>query len=173
MAVGSASNGHANSSPDLVGLEPSVVAVKNFFQESLGLQPKDENRAYITYLVPRAQETMLPEFLKKLESAQDKLQIRDIQLSLTTLEEVFLKIARDAESEALRQMGITQMTLPLTNGQMIAIEIGQTEIRLPDWDAQYSIQWGQNDSGQIMITDAVPIGHIPPGAPEPDLSGLQ
>jgi len=45
----------------------------------------------MTFDIPSAATEELPAFLESLEGAKD-LQIHDMQLSLTTLEEVFMKI---------------------------------------------------------------------------------
>ncbi|KAL6073552.1 ABC transporter, ATPbinding domain containing protein [Balamuthia mandrillaris] len=55
---------------------------------------------YMTFNIPRDLSEALPDFFEELESHYDDLSISDLQLSLTTLEEVFLKIAKDAEKEA-------------------------------------------------------------------------
>ncbi|GAM20741.1 hypothetical protein SAMD00019534_039160 [Acytostelium subglobosum LB1] len=53
----------------------------------------------IIFSVPRQRTDQLPYFLETLEVNQSSLHIHDIDVNLSTLEEVFLKIAEDAESE--------------------------------------------------------------------------
>lgn len=57
-------------------------------REWLGLEPSDETRAYVQWLVPRELEGRLPDFLAALESAAPSLSVTDVQISLTSLEEV-------------------------------------------------------------------------------------
>ena len=97
-----------------------AAKIKAFFAKALTLQPREENRAYITYLIPREKESVLPDFLERLEKDQDELGIGDIHLSLTTLEEVFLNIARSAEIEALRAGGVSVMHIPFTDGSTVS-----------------------------------------------------
>lgn len=75
------------------------TGVKNFFAEQLELVPTDENKAYITFIIPRDKEAQLPGFFKLLEDRKAELGISDLQLGLTTLEEVFLTISRQADLE--------------------------------------------------------------------------
>lgn len=56
---------------------------------------------YMNYLVPREATAELVPFFRKLEAQKDDLGIMDLQLGLTTLEEVFLSIAESAELKAI------------------------------------------------------------------------
>ena len=58
------------------------------------MEPADETRAYLEFLLPQSLAPQLPGFLRELESRSGELGITDMQLSLTSLEEVFLTIAR-------------------------------------------------------------------------------
>lgn len=168
VAVGDLNNNNSSSSSaDLQALQRSKEdSVKEFFRASFQLEPREENQAYLTYLIPRIQEKNLPIFLKELEAKQSQLSVTDIQLSLTTLEEVFLKIARDAEAEALKQEGRGVTNITFTDGVTVAIEAGQTEVARADLDVIYAIHWGQDESGRLLITDAIPQGDVALGTPE-------
>lgn len=166
VAVGDLTGNPSSSSPDLQAQPLKEDAVKDLFRASFGLEPKDENQAYLTYLVPRSQEKNLPIFLRELEAKQAQLSITDIQLSLTTLEEVFLKIAREAEAEALRQEGRSKIVVSFTDGICVTIEAGQTEITRTDLGITYTVHWGQDESGSLTVTDAIPQGNVPPDTPE-------
>lgn len=69
----------------------------------------DESRAYIHYLVPREREADLVGALEALEQVKGSLGVTDVQLSLTSLEEVFLT------SECLRRTDLFVYT-PLCCG---------------------------------------------------------
>jgi hypothetical protein len=71
----------------------------------LGVDPVEESKAYIRFLVPRSQERVLPEFFAVLQQRRAELGVTDVQLSLSTLEEVFLTIARQAELETAQAEG--------------------------------------------------------------------
>ena len=57
------------------------------------MAPSDETRAYVQFLVPRALEPRLPGFLEALEQSAPQLGVTDIQIALSQLEEVFLRVA--------------------------------------------------------------------------------
>ena len=61
--------------------------------------PVDETRAYMLFLVPKDREARLRLFLQRLEASRRQLGVTDVQISLTSLEEVFLNIARKVRRE--------------------------------------------------------------------------
>ena len=63
-------------------------AVQAFFQERLGLTPADDTGAYLSYHVPASQQPALTAFLADLEAAGPRLGVTDINIGLTSLEEV-------------------------------------------------------------------------------------
>lgn len=159
-----------SSQTSLADYSQHVSDVKALFKSSLGLEPRDENRAYITYLIPRDCEERLPKFLADLESSRERMHITDIQLSLTTLEEVFLSIARQAEIEALQQSGVTHMSIPFTDGTNVVVPLGDATFEHPGSNVTYEVRWGQDESGSLTLLDCVPTGDVPENVPEPDLS---
>jgi ABC-type multidrug transport system ATPase subunit len=80
-----------NSPPALAA---RAEAVREFFLSRLGRLPFDEGRCHLHYLVPREQEARLGGTLSELEAVAGAVGVTDVQLSLTSLEEVFLTIAR-------------------------------------------------------------------------------
>ena len=62
----------------------------------------------LQYLVPREKGPELAPFLSLLEQNRSHLGLSDQQISLTSLEEVFLTIAKGAEMEAAAAGGVTQ-----------------------------------------------------------------
>ena len=62
------------------------------------MEPADETRAYLEFLLPQSLAPRLPGFLRELEARSRELGITDMQLSLTSLEEVFLTIARQVSA---------------------------------------------------------------------------
>ncbi len=71
--------------------------VCKFFQEKLNLEPVSTGDILVEFNIPRSALTQMPQFFEELEEKKEKLHITDLQLSMTTLEEVFLKIAEDDE----------------------------------------------------------------------------
>jgi hypothetical protein len=58
------------------------------------LEPIDEGRSLLHYLVPRNLEGRLVNFLSEFEGRGRELGVADLQCRLASLEEVFLTIAR-------------------------------------------------------------------------------
>ncbi|PQQ10174.1 ABC transporter A family member 2 [Prunus yedoensis var. nudiflora] len=105
---------------------PHHEAVKLFFEHHLGVLPKEENSAFLTFVIPHDKEGLLTE----LQDRQREFNIADIQLGLTTLEEVFLNIARQAELEAAITEG-RLVTLTLTSGASFDIPVGTKYTVIP------------------------------------------
>lgn len=72
--------------------------VRALFQEKLGVKPFEESYLYMQFLVPREREADLARFIGDLQAREKELRISDLMISLTTLEEVFLKIATQARA---------------------------------------------------------------------------
>ncbi|CAI9112234.1 OLC1v1012651C1 [Oldenlandia corymbosa var. corymbosa] len=77
-----------------------VEAVKSFFKDRLDVVPKEEGLEFLTFVIPHDRESHLAKFYAELQEREGEFRISDIQLGLTTLEEVFLNIAKKAEQEA-------------------------------------------------------------------------
>jgi hypothetical protein len=92
LAIGVLQPASGDNSPDALACRGE--AVREFFISRLGLLPFDEGRAHLHYLVPREHEARLGALLVELEQQRDAVGVSDVQLSLTSLEEVFLTIAR-------------------------------------------------------------------------------
>ncbi|KAK9805624.1 hypothetical protein WJX72_008643 [[Myrmecia] bisecta] len=141
------------SQVDLVGLEKRSQQVQAFFRNQLGLEPSDETKAYIQYLVPRSKEAALPAVLSMLEADAGEMGISDIQLSLTSLEEVFLTIARKAELEAAAAEGRATSIIYLDDGHQLKVPIGEETATHPVNGSIYRIKWAQDDAGRLQILE--------------------
>ena len=73
---------------DRGALEQRSQAVQSFFQERLGLSPADNTGAYLSYHIPATLEPALPDFLQELEAVGAELGVTDLNIGLTSLEEV-------------------------------------------------------------------------------------
>jgi hypothetical protein len=73
--------------------ERSVDDVSAFLSSNLALEPAGRGATFVDFNIPRPMLKDLPQFFEKLEDVKEKLGILDVQLSMTTLEEVFLTIA--------------------------------------------------------------------------------
>ncbi|KAL5703110.1 ATP-binding cassette sub- A member 2 [Ranunculus cassubicifolius] len=143
-------------------------SVKNFFKQNLDVEPKEESKTLLTFVIPHDKEKLLKKFFAGLEDRKKEFGISDIQLGLTTLEEVFLNIAKKAELETAIQEGIL-VTLTLESGEEIEIPKGARFIGIPGTETEESpkgvmveVYWGQDADGDLCIAGHSPQTPIPP-----------
>ncbi|CAL5374702.1 unnamed protein product [Camellia sinensis] len=162
--------GAANGTPvrgedvPIVNHEP----VKQFFKKHLNVVPKEENKSFLTYVIPHEKEELLTNFFAELQDREREFGIADIQLGLTTLEEVFLNIAQQAELESAAAEGRTE-TLTLTSGTELQIPVGARFIGIPGTESpenpkglMVEVYWEQDDSGALCISGHSPETPTPP-----------
>ncbi|XP_031505426.1 ABC transporter A family member 2-like [Nymphaea colorata] len=155
-------NHNANARPH----ETSHEAVKQFFKYHLGVVPKEENKAFLTFVIPNEKEPLLTKFFAELQDKETEFGISDIQLGLTTLEEVFLNIAKKAELENAFAEG-SFVTLNLTSSTSIQILKGARYVGIPGTETaenprgvMIEVYWEQDDAGELCISghsDEMPI----------------
>ncbi|KAL6982570.1 ATP-binding cassette sub- A member 2 [Sarracenia purpurea var. burkii] len=92
--------------------------VKQFLKNHWDVVPKEEHKSFLTYVIPHDREELLTDFFAELQDREGEFGIADIQLGLTTLEEVFLNIAKQAELESAPAEG-SLATLTLTSGTSV------------------------------------------------------
>ncbi|XP_030937873.1 ABC transporter A family member 2-like isoform X2 [Quercus lobata] len=145
-------------------------AVKQFFKYNLNIEPKVENEAFLTFVIPHDRESLLRKFFKDLEERKREFGITDIQIGLTTLNEVFLNIAKKAELESASVEG-RLTTLTLTLGTSFQIPIGAQLVRIPESESaenptglMVEVYWDQDDAGNLRISGHSNEMPIPPGA---------
>ncbi|XP_021733802.1 ABC transporter A family member 2-like isoform X2 [Chenopodium quinoa] len=132
--------------------------VKSFFRHHLAVIPKEESNAFLTFVIPREKEPLLVGTLGELQDRQQEFGVSDIQLGLTTLEEVFLNIARQAELETAAAEGRME-TLTLSSGALVQIPVGAKYVAVPGSETadnpqgiMVEVHWEQNDSGALCIS---------------------
>ncbi|GAB2289622.1 hypothetical protein Dimus_023931 [Dionaea muscipula] len=148
-----------------------LEATKRFFNDHLDVKPKEESAAFLTYVIPREKEGELKEFFAKLQDMERELGISDIQLGLTTLEEVFLTIAKQAELETAVAEGRTT-TITLSSGTSVKIPIGARFIAIPGTETganprgtMVEVYWEQDDSGSLSVSGLSDEMPVPPHVP--------
>ncbi|XP_028787945.1 ABC transporter A family member 2 [Neltuma alba] len=131
--------------------------VKQFFKNNLDVVPKEENSAYLTYVIPHDREGVLMNFFEELQDREEEFGISDIQLGLATLEEVFLNIARQAELESATAEGSSTI-LTLTSGESVKIPVGARFVGIPGTESaenprgiMVEVYWEQDDTGALCI----------------------
>jgi ABC-type glutathione transport system ATPase component len=142
--------GRSTSSDELAGRSQRMV---DFFRANLGVEPSEIGRVYTTFVVPRAMEANLAGFLRTLQENKAALGITDMQMSLTTLEQVFLLIAREAEKQAAAADGRTvALELPLEGGRVVRIDVpwGIEKGVFSETGEEVEVHWLQDDEGRLQ-----------------------
>ncbi|XP_065877068.1 ABC transporter A family member 2 [Euphorbia lathyris] len=132
--------------------------VKQFFKYHLDVVPAEENKSFLTFVIPRDREKLLMNFFAELQDQEREFGIADIQIGLATLEEVFLNIARQAELENAAAEG-KMVTLTLTSGIAVQIPVGARFVGIPGTQSEENprgimveVYWLQDDSGALCIS---------------------
>ncbi|KAK9104978.1 hypothetical protein Scep_021822 [Stephania cephalantha] len=143
--------------------------VKQFFKSHLDATPKEESKMFLTFIIPHEKEGLLTDFFSELQERVEEFGMADIQLGLTTLEEVFLNIAENAELENAVAEG-AMVTLTLSTGAELIIRKGARFIGIPGTESADSprglmveVNWEQDESGSLCISGHSPETPIPLG----------
>jgi hypothetical protein len=100
----------------------------------------------------------LPSALKALEESKVSLGVSDVQIQMTSLEEVFLNIAKKAEIEAsLAEGGVSEEEIRLEDGSILRVPIGQDYAVHDETHVTYSIQWAQDEMGRLQVQSWEPV----------------
>ncbi|URD75035.1 ABC transporter [Musa troglodytarum] len=142
---------------------PDLELVKQFFKDRLDVEPKEEKKTFLTFTIPHNKEELLANFFAELQDREKEFGILDIQLGLTTLEEVFLNIAKLAELES-SSTEENLVTLNLSSGSSIQIPIGARFVGIPGTESSehprglmIEVYWGQDDTGTHCIAGHSPV----------------
>ncbi|KAG9459221.1 hypothetical protein H6P81_003729 [Aristolochia fimbriata] len=153
---------------DTVASEHQLESVKRFFKNRLNVVPKEENRNFMTFIIPHEKEGLLTSFFAELQDREREFGISDIQLGLTTLEEVFLNIAKKAELEDALAEG-RWVPLTLESGMLLEIPSGARFIGIPGTVTTENPQglmmevfWEQDEAGALCVSGHSAEIPIPP-----------
>ncbi|XP_068652265.1 ABC transporter A family member 2-like [Aristolochia californica] len=148
--------------------EYQLESVKQFFKNRLDVVPKEENRSFLTFIIPHKKEELLTSFFAELQDREGEFGISDIQLGLTTLEEVFLNIAKKAELEDALAEG-RWVPLTLDSGRSLEIPRGARFIGIPGTvttenpqGLMIEVYWEHDEAGALCISGHSSETPIPP-----------
>ncbi|XP_009629715.1 ABC transporter A family member 11-like [Nicotiana tomentosiformis] len=141
-------------------------AVKEFFKQHLDVTPKEEDKSFLTFVIPHEKEKLLENFFAELENRELEFGILNIQIGITTLEEVFLNIAKKAELEVAASEE-TIMPLILPSGTTLQVPLGSKYVEIPGTIStenprglMIEVYWEQDDHGNLCISghsDEIPV----------------
>jgi len=130
-----------------------IDTVTALFKSELGVQaPEAGTGAYLIFLVPKSVENELPGFLRQLEERKNELGVSDIQISLTSLEEVFLSIARQAEVEAAAAEGRSVVEVRIEDGSILEVDVGAEQAQQETTGRKYAVKWAQDEEGRLSVS---------------------
>jgi hypothetical protein len=147
-------------------LAARAAAVAALFEQRLGVGAAQGSQGgYLLFHVPRAQEAALPALLRELEARRAELGVADVQASLTSLEEVFLSIARRAEVEAAAAEGRAGVPVELPDGSTLEAPLGAEEATDGKTGVTYALTWTQDERGALTVRSATKVAGGGAGAP--------
>jgi ABC-type multidrug transport system ATPase subunit len=129
-------------------IEAKRAKIMKLFKESLNAEPFDDTGTYLAFGISQERQKDMVRILEQLEKQKEALGLRDIQLSMTSLEEVFLAISRQAEIEASEGK-----TIPFTmrDGRKIEVPVGAELLDIEG--VLYKVLWAQDEDGGLVIND--------------------
>ena len=77
------------------------------------------------------------------------------ELTLCSVMQVFLTIARKAEVEAAAQEGRSSETVYLPGGALLKVPLGEEYATVEGSAEQYQVKWAQDESGNLQVSTAV------------------
>ncbi|KAJ8560529.1 hypothetical protein K7X08_022389 [Anisodus acutangulus] len=142
--------------------------VKEFFKQHIGVIPKEEDKSFLTFVIPHEKEKLLENFFAELDNRKTEFGILNIQIGLTTLEEVFLNIAKKAELEVAASEE-TIKTLILPSGTTLQVPLGSKYVEIPGTIStenprglMVEVYWKQDDHGNLCISGHSDETPVPP-----------
>ncbi|KAJ1691633.1 hypothetical protein LUZ63_015788 [Rhynchospora breviuscula] len=149
--------------------EPQMEPIKFFFYNHLDVKPTEESKTFLTFVIPHNKEPLLARFFAELQEREYEFGISDIQIGLTTLEEVFLNIAKQAELESSSAAQENLVVLHLTSGTSIQVSMGVRFVGIPNTESvehprglMVEVFWKTDDAGTLCISHHSPEAPIPP-----------
>jgi len=127
-------------------------AVVGLFRDRLGVPLADDTGAYLSFQIPRERVSDVVPLLEHLERSRAALGIDDVQLSMASLEEVFLAIAKQAEVDAAAEGGRTLRDFVLPDGTKLKVPLG-LDVFTDAAGATWRVVWAQGEDGTLDILD--------------------
>jgi ABC-type proline/glycine betaine transport system ATPase subunit len=110
-----------NLKPD----DPRSLSVKSLFKDRLGVSVAEESKAYMHFNVSSGSDSdeLMSRFFEDIEAQKGKLGIVDVQLAMSSLEDVFLTVATASELEEAKNNNKTTV-VTLKSGEPVGVLLG-------------------------------------------------
>ena len=128
--------------------------VKALFKDSCGAEPEPEMSSYLHFHVPSSEENTLIAIFSQLEQRKTSLGILDVQISMSSLEDVFLKISKDAEHQEAVERGLKEKIL-LGNGEQVEVIVGVEEFITSPKGRKIRVTWTTDEEGKLIVGEVI------------------
>ena len=98
--------------------------IKRIFAELLSMSPQEETSFFVAFTVPTKDEHQLTKVLQTLEEDKEALGIKNIQIGMSSLEDVFLSIAK---SVGCKEGNHGVVTVSTCTGESVVVRSGIDE----------------------------------------------
>jgi len=136
--------------------DPAALRVKAVFKDGLDIEPSEENKSYMFFSIPNtdAYNEKIPPFFAQLEAERESLGLKDIQVGMSTLEDVFLEIATATEREEAEKKG-ARVEVTLAQGEVCEVLLGSQGVQKAKSGAYFEIKWGTDEVGNLDAMDII------------------
>ncbi|XP_073143573.1 ABC transporter A family member 2-like [Henckelia pumila] len=146
-------------------------AVKDYFKQHLNVVPKEEEKYFLTFAIQSEKEELLHDFFDDLEQQERMFGILNTEIGLATLEEVFLNIVNNAETEIATTIeSMHLVTFP--SGDSVSVPVGAKHAKIPESETPQNprglmveVYWQRNDRGNLCIAGLSPEMPVPDSFP--------
>jgi hypothetical protein len=126
--------------------------VQEVFRRLFNIEPAEVTSSYMHFAVPKTTDAAMTGLFMELEARMEELGIADVQLSMSTLEDVFLAIAAQAEKEAAAS---TPIDVELKTGEKVAVPLGSEEELQSPGGVLFKVKWGTDEDGHLIAVDTI------------------
>jgi len=126
----------------------SCQAVKTLFREWFQTEVNEETKAYMHFGVPAAGDAKMVAFFTGVEEQREALGITDMQLSMSSLEDVFLRVVTESELEEARNNNKTT-AVTLSTGESVDIPLGYKSNITSERGVTFNVRWGTDEDGGL------------------------
>ena len=116
-------------------------------------EPEEAMESYLHFNVSAA-DAKLAEFFGALQQQQADLGVADIQVGMSSLEDVFLTIAREAEAEEAQERGVKEK-VKLRSGEDVEVILGSEEETTSPKGVKFRVTWTQNAEGKLVVASII------------------
>eukprot|EP00899_Mesostigma_viride_P019985 jgi/Mesvir1/27989/Mv20188-RA.1 len=166
LAAASGGGGASSSAARLAsvtGFAQATEDLRAYVKMKYHLVPVgDMSATHTEYIISKKEESQMQAILSDLQAQSERFRIGDMQLSLTTLDEVFLRISREAELEHARAQGLTTPLWVDELAATVKVPVGAETVPVstlvtarpnqpPDHRVLHLV-WDQDEAGALCIS---------------------